>query len=296
MLDVLNFHTRVVLVRSAQKAVEVLVRRKYAAVPLRPAPPAQPSVVRESDLQPPKPLWHEDTRGRPHHGGSGRERGEPAGPLAPGAHRMLAASMQLQVSRLNSAPTALSLCFCGSHAAASPYAFPSCHPQWPSCFSWHAPDAMHLMRRTSAALCLRCWIQGSRHEQDDQFMPTIDESFVKGLTIHSNPSGWLVSNAGDSQHAAGGFADGRRRRAAARIRQRRPLSAVSCRRQPVCAAVRTAGAAARARGLPGGLPGARVPAACAHAAAAADIHAAAAGVLCAAAGAVTHHLCKLRLF
>ncbi len=63
--------------------------------------------MRESDLQPPKPLWHEDTRGRPgghhnnhhHHGSSGRDgRGGPngnaVGPLSSAAHRMLNHTMQ----------------------------------------------------------------------------------------------------------------------------------------------------------------------------------------------------------
>ncbi len=64
---------------------------------------SQPPVVKDTDLQPPKPLWHEDTRGRPGFGGFGGRgggRGGPAGPLAPGAHRMLAASLQLQARAL----------------------------------------------------------------------------------------------------------------------------------------------------------------------------------------------------
>lgn len=49
--------------------------------------------MKESDLQPPKPLWHEDTRGRP---GGGRGVG-PAGPLSSAAHRMLNHSMQVLI-------------------------------------------------------------------------------------------------------------------------------------------------------------------------------------------------------
>ena len=60
--------------------------------------PLQPPTINESDLQAPKALWHEDTRGRP---GGGYQRplgsngqqhyanGQPVGPLAPGAFRML---------------------------------------------------------------------------------------------------------------------------------------------------------------------------------------------------------------
>ena len=54
----------------------------------------QEPVVKETDLQPPKPLWHEDTRGRPN-GGRGGGRGGPAGPLSSAAHRMLNHTMQV---------------------------------------------------------------------------------------------------------------------------------------------------------------------------------------------------------
>lgn len=131
---------RCILLRSAHC---VLVWHKFTAVLLSTAPPAQPSVVRESDLQPPKPLWHEDTRGRPHHGGGGRERGEPAGPLAPGAHRMLAASMQLQVSRLNSAPTASPFPLWHSCSLLFLALLITATFQWPSRSAGNAGDAPH---------------------------------------------------------------------------------------------------------------------------------------------------------
>ncbi len=59
--------------------------------------------MKESDLQPPKPLWHEDTRGRPN-GGRG---GGPAGPLSSAAHRMLNHTMQVPLELPHAAPEAV---------------------------------------------------------------------------------------------------------------------------------------------------------------------------------------------
>lgn len=57
----------------------------------------------EADLQPPKPLWHEDTRGQRNHSRGANHNGgynPPAGPLSDGAHRMLQHSINVRRSRL----------------------------------------------------------------------------------------------------------------------------------------------------------------------------------------------------
>lgn len=55
--------------------------------------------MKEEDLQPPKPLWHEDTRGRGR-GNSGGGRGPggynpPAGPISDAGYRMLHQTMNV---------------------------------------------------------------------------------------------------------------------------------------------------------------------------------------------------------
>lgn len=59
----------------------------------------QPKVLEPSDLQPPKPLWHEDRprNGQPWNNG-------PAGPLSQGAHRMLNHSLGIRPQQQASIP------------------------------------------------------------------------------------------------------------------------------------------------------------------------------------------------
>lgn len=57
--------------------------------------------MKDSDLQPPKPLWHEDTRGRPRDNGYGRGNGGQAGPLSSAAHRMLNHTMHVSASHIH---------------------------------------------------------------------------------------------------------------------------------------------------------------------------------------------------
>ena len=59
--------------------------------------------MREEDLQPPKPLWHEDTRGRGRGNGGGGGRGQvgynpPAGPISDAGYRMLHHTMQVGIA------------------------------------------------------------------------------------------------------------------------------------------------------------------------------------------------------
>ena len=79
--------------------------------------------MRESDLQPPKPLWHEDTRGRPgghnhHHSGRGSRggNGNAVGPLSSAAHRMLNHTLQAR------APGQLVVLLCCAGGCTRPYA------------------------------------------------------------------------------------------------------------------------------------------------------------------------------